>query len=74
MKKKKRISESHPPVSAHGVKTHTKKYTIFSCNKMAVSDHRPFSLILADEETTVLYTAIPNKINSKSAAETHAKG
>jgi hypothetical protein len=72
--KNRRISESRPPVSRHGVKTHTKKYTIFSCNKMAVSDHRPFSLILADEETTVLYTAIPNRINSKSIAETNVKG
>ena len=28
-------------------KTHTKKYTIFSCNKMAESDRRPFTLTLA---------------------------
>ena len=36
---------------------------------MAVSDHRPFSLIFAEEENMVLYTAIPNSTNSKSVAE-----
>jgi len=34
---------------------------------MAVRDyrHRPFSLMLAEEETTVLYTAIPNKLKER---------
>ena len=45
-----------------------KKYTIFSCNKMAVSDRRPFSLVFAEEDTAVLYTAIPNSTNSKNVA------
>jgi hypothetical protein len=49
-------------------KTHTKKYRIFSHNKMVVSDRRPFSLILAEGETMVLYTANPNNTNSKSVA------
>jgi hypothetical protein len=35
---------------------------------MAVRDRRPSSLILADEEKMILYTAIPNRINSKSVA------
>ena len=35
---------------------------------MALSDRRPFSLNFAAYETRVLYTAIPNKTNSKSVA------
>ena len=35
---------------------------------MAVRDRRPFSLILAEEETMILFTVNPNKINSKSVA------
>lgn len=35
---------------------------------MVVSDRRPFSLILAEGETMVLYTANPNNTNSKSVA------
>ena len=35
---------------------------------MAVSDRRPFILAFAEEETMVLYTAIPNRINSKTVA------
>jgi len=36
---------------------------------MAVSDRRPFRWTLAEEETMVLYTAIPNRTISKSVAE-----
>ena len=49
-------------------KAYKKKYTIFPCNKMAASDRRPFTFIFAEEETMVLYTAIPNRTNSKSVA------
>jgi len=35
---------------------------------MAVSDRRPFSLVFAEEDTAVLYTAIPNSTNSKNVA------
>lgn len=35
---------------------------------MEVSDRRPFSFILAEEETMVLYTANPNKRSSKIVA------
>ena len=35
---------------------------------MAVSDRRPFMSALAEEEAIVLYTAIPNRTNSKSVA------
>jgi hypothetical protein len=52
-------------------KTYQKKYTIFPCNKMAVSDNRPFILIFAEEETALLYTTIPNRTNSKSVAAKH---
>ena len=38
---------------------------------MAVSDRRPFISTLAEEETMVLYTAIPNRTNSKSVAGKH---
>ena len=62
----RRLSTSHRRVGH--TKTHVKKYTKFSCNKMAVSDRRPLSLIFAEEETTVLYTAIPNSTNSKNVA------
>ena len=61
----------------HGGRPHTetyaKKYMIFSCNKMAASDRRPLSLIFTEEENMVLYTAIPNRINSKSVAARNAK-
>ena len=40
---------------------------------MAVSDRRPFSLIFAEEETTVLYTAIPNNTNSNNVAAKHRR-
>jgi hypothetical protein len=49
-------------------KTHTKKYMKFSCNKMAVSDRCPFSLIFAEEEAIVLYSTNTNITNSKSVA------
>ena len=68
---RKWFSTSHRHVGWFHTKTHVKKYTIFSCNKMAVSDRRPFSLSFAEEETTVLYTAIPNSTNSKSVAAKH---
>jgi len=38
---------------------------------MAVSDHRPFILMFAEEETMLLYTTIPNRTNSKSVAAKH---
>ena len=38
---------------------------------MAVSDNRPFILIFAEEENMLLYTTIPNRINSKSVAAKH---
>ena len=44
---------------------------IFSDNKMAVRDRRPFMSTLAEEETMVLYTAIPNRITSKTVAGKH---
>ena len=47
---------------------------IFSDNKMAVSDRRPFISTLAEEETMTLYTAIPNRTNSKSVAGKHEVG
>ena len=49
-------------------KAYKKKYTIFPCNKTAVSDRRPFTFAVAEEETMVLYTAIPNRTNSKIVA------
>ena len=52
----------------HDLKTYKKKYTIFPCNKIAASDRRPFIFIFAKEETMVLYTAIPNRTNSKTVA------
>jgi hypothetical protein len=61
-------STSHPLVSGYDTNTHTKKYTIFSCNKIAVRDRRPLSSILAEEETMVLYTANANRMNSKRVA------
>jgi len=41
---------------------------------MAVSDRRPFIWTLAEEETIALYTAIPNRISSKSVAGNHEVG
>jgi len=65
---RERVEISLRRVGRDDTKTHVKKYTIFSCNKMAVSDHRPFILIFAEGETMVLYTAIPNSTNSKRVA------
>ena len=40
---------------------------------MAASDLRPLSLIFIEEENMVLYTAIPNRTNSKIVAARNAK-
>ena len=66
------LSTSHAHVRRK--RTYRKKYTIFSDNKMAVSDRRPFIWALAEEETIALYTAIMNRINSKSVAGNHEVG
>lgn len=60
-------------VDRRHTETYTKKYMIFSCNKMAASDRRPLRFIFTEEENMVLYTAIPNRTNSKSVAGRNAK-